>query len=158
MKISAVSPNAQNNSKVSFGLRTDKATQDLVLNSKISETAKILFKNMLSDRTTDRFSLAIREDSFNGSPLFILGLKDKKYPLAKQDNFDYTKLFKDAKDHVVIKRDNDLGNLIKSIFYNEDEFDSYGAYLKHISEEEVKPSHNRVKGMALISSSVDLKM
>lgn len=146
MKISAVSPNAQNYSKVSFGLRTDKATQDLVLNSKISKTAKILFKNMLLDRNTDRFTITIKEKPVEGFFDFVLGLKDSKYPLAKEER----KGFEAFNDHVVISAKDDLAELVGNLYYPE-RFDSYGKELEFISDTNLKQIHRRMIGVSTIA-------
>lgn len=115
------------NNNTSFGLRTDKATQDLVLNSNISETAKILFKNMLLDRSTDRFSLTIKQTEDGHPYKFLAGLCDKKHLLNNG-----------PKNHIYLDRSNSLEKLIKTIFYPK-KFDSYGKYFEHISEDIIQP-------------------
>lgn len=143
MKVSAVSPKAQS---ISFGLKTDKATQDLVLNSKISKTAKILFENMLLDRRTDRFTITIKEKPVEGFFNFVLGLKDSKYPFAKEER----KGFEAFNDHVVISAKDDLAELVGNLYYPE-RFDSYGKELEFISDTNLKLIHNRIVHMPIIT-------
>lgn len=140
MRISAINPSLQRKSDKSFGLRTDKATQDLVLNSNISETAKILFKNMLLDRETDRFTITIKENAVKDSFKFILGLKDKKYPFAKEEK----KGFEAFNDYIAVRGKNDLADMIESIFYPEG-FDSYGKGLEFTADTIIKPRNESIK-------------
>lgn len=151
MKISAVSPKIKDNSKIDFGLRTDKATQDLVLNSNVPETVKILFKNMLSDRQTDRFTITIKENAVDGYFKYIFGLKDKNFPFAKEER----KGLEIFNDHIVIEGKDTLAELIQSIFYPE-RFDSYAKGLEFVSDTNIKPLNEAAKAK-LTSTPIFLK-
>lgn len=152
LQIRYINPKNNSKSNISFGLRTDAATKTLVRESKIPSAIKVMFDEMLLDKETDRFSLIIREiDPKSETFKFIAGLKDERYPFAKESKSFLPLAFN---NYIGIKGKNDLRALIENIYYGNGH-ENYREQLETISDAILKPLHNlfkeRIVGLPLIN-------